>query len=422
MKRQLILTVCLFGFLLFSLNAQADGPDYSVKNLANGTRIVYKVIPQAKTVNIRIVLPVGFVNESHQLRGISHLLEHLIYRGSERISREQFHSLITYRGGSYNGFTMMNRTEYILEVTPENLESSLQAYLELILFPGLAETNIVLEKRVVTVEKAMRTIPGNTFFLYLNELTEKQFDDSVKNISRDDLLKYHQQFYQPENMIVIVTGAFKAKELAELISKYPDSGLKETSEQLNELRIKGPGSEVVLEDYLLGEQYQLLYGFNLQELSGKDLAIAKVLPLILNYESRQYDYINNRPLDYQIFLYNLAGDNMLIFQYRDCLAPYSSEIENWHQKNLARFFKYLGAKKFDKFLNYIVKYFDKYFEAVELDSGALNDYLDQYLFEPTAITEKDLSAIKNLSSSDFKKFVEKYLDGKKYQKIIVKAL
>jgi predicted Zn-dependent peptidase len=418
-KKQVI--VCFTVWLLIQTLSYAAKPENTTKTLANGTRVVYKFLPQAKKVTVRIVVPAGFITEPRELRGISHLVEHLIYRGNERITPVEFQRLVDDRGGNYNGFTTFNRTEYLLEVLPDDLIPALKAYIDLIMQPGLAEPEINLEKKIVSVEKNMRTIPGNTFFLYLNELTEKQFEDSITNINREDLLHYHQRFYRPDLCTVIITGAFKPTEIFKLLSDNLVPSLKTDPETTSSL-LQNTDSNVTLNDYLQGENYQLLYGFDLKTLSGKELLVAKVLPYILNYEARQYDYLTDRPLDYQIFLFNLKNHYFLIFQYRDCLTKYSPQINDWHQKNLERYFKYLGAKNFNKFLSSLAGGYEKFFETLELNSNSLNDYYDKILFDPTTISFDDVSAIRNLSSNDFKAFVQKHLNGQKYHQIVINAL
>jgi predicted Zn-dependent peptidase len=421
MKKKKLAIVCFVIWLLIQTSSFAAKQEYTTKILANGTRVIYKVLPNVKTVTTRIVVPTGFLTEQHELRGISHLLEHLIYRGNERITPAEFHRLVDDQGGSYNGFTNINRTEYLLEISPEKLIPALKAYLDMLMCPGLAESDITLEKKIVSVEKAMRTIPGNTFFLYLNELTEMQFEDSVKTISREDLLQYHQRFYCSDRLTVIITGAFDPAEIFKLFAENPSASSKPYAQAIT-LPLQVTQSDVILEDYLQGEKYQLLVGFDLKELSKKELLVAKVLPDILSYETRQYDHQTDRPLDYQIFLINLNTHYFLIFQYRDCLTTYSPQINAWHQKNLERYFKYLGAKKFNNFLSSLVRSYDQLFETLDQDSYRLNDYYVRTLFDPTTISDRDLSAIRSLSSNDFKAFVQKYLSGQPYHKIVINAL
>ncbi len=419
-RSKIIVNLCFLFLLCLPLSALAAAPDYRTKTLSNGIKVVYSVQPRVNTTCVRVVVPTGFIHEPRRLRGVSHLLEHMVFRGSVNTPPRELYKLLDEQGGYHNGFTYLDRTEFYMEVLPANLLPALSIYLEFILTPELAEKNIALEKKIVTVEKALRNVPGNTFYLYMNELTRNQLDDSVTGISKEDLIKYHRQFYQTQLMTVIVTGSFKPDEVFNLLEKLPPS-----PEQVlppSDWLFQDPVSNIVLEDYLMGEKYQVLFGFELKNITLEDLKVAKVLPFILEYESHQYDHATNRPLDYRIALINLSGHYFLVFIYRDPNNPYSLEIGEWHEKNLARYFKYLQAKKFEKFLSRFAKTQEKAFESLNYNPAALNNYITLAQFDPAVILTKDLRSIQYLSSGNFKKFVQKYLAGKYYQKIVVKAL
>lgn len=410
----------LLALLIFPLACQAATVDFQTKTLPNGLKIIYKVQPREDTVCARIVIPAGLIHESGQARGISHLLEHVIFRGSAKTAPSELYKLIDDQGGYRNGFVYPDRTEYYMEVLPANFLAALSIYCNFIFQPGLTEPNIRLEKKIITVEEALRSVPSNVFYLYMNELTQHQFDDSMSGISKDDLSKYHRQFYRTDTMTVILTGAFKPEEVFKLLGSLPQSS--EPALPPGEWLFHNPISNIVLEDYLMGEKYRVLFGFDLKNPTPHELMVAKVLPYILEYESHQYDHVNDRPLDYGISLFSLSGHNFLVFVYRDPNNPYSLAIDEWHQKNLARYFKYIQAKDFEPFLTKFSKSQSKLLETLEYDPSLLNEYITNSQFDPAQLTASDLTVIRRLSSKHFKDFVQKYLVNKYYQKIIVKGL
>lgn len=413
-------TLLLFLFvLLIPFHSLASNLDYQLKILPNGVKLVYKVLPWSKTATARIIFPVGMLNEPQQLRGISHLLEHLIYRGNDKSTPAEFHRQIDEQGGSYNGMTTLNHTEYIMDLPSANLPGALNLFLDMLLHPGLSDSSITLEKKIVSVEKVLRSVPGDANFLYLNQLTEKKLDDSVNAISRDDLLHYHEQYYQPNLMTVIITGNFNPPEVTKILAAIP-GGQKATEPP--EWLYRESTNNVVLEDYLQGEEYEILFGFHLKQLNEKELVIAKILPFIFRFEAYKFDYISNRPLDYQISLLSLSSNYFLVFTYRDNKEKYTLEINNWHQKNLIRFCKYLTTKNFDKFLDWSAKDFEKTYEWNSYNSMSLNNLYANQFFEPSQISISDLSILNRISSNDLRNFVKKYLENKGYQKVVVKAL
>ncbi|MGE5606180.1 MAG: M16 family metallopeptidase [Bacteroidota bacterium] len=400
--------------------AEAANLDFHLKTMPNGLKVIYKVIP-SNMVTANMIVPTGTLNEPRGLRGISHLLEHLIYRGTENSAASNFRNLLIDDGGTYNGFTFLERTEYFLTVPSENFPKALSFYLEMLFQPQLDETYIGLEKKIIGVENVLRSQPGNAFFLYLNELTEHLLDHGVSSITREDLVHYHQQFYNPQQMTLIVTGVFKPEELFDLLKGIQSSPPENTFTPVQRL-IRDLPKNVTVEDYLNGEAYQILFGFELNGLTGKDLTVAKTLPLIFEYESYQYDYLTNRPLDYDISLFNLTDRFYLVFTYRDCQNQYSLDLNIWHQENLARFFRYLQTKNFDNFLHWLAFKLNNDFQIIASDPVYLNDYYKNLLFEPSSITTKDLTAIRRLKSKDISNFVTKYLKNSGYQKVVIKAL
>lgn len=415
------LTFLVFCLGLLGQLTHAASLDYQTKELDNHMKLVYKTLPDAQTTAVRIVIPAGFLDEAKEVSNISHLLEHLIYRGSDKYSSDDFERQIVERGGRYNGFTMLDRTEYLLEMAAADFVPGLALYLDQIFHPCLRDEDIELEKKIITVEKVMRDNPGNIFYCYLNELTSKQLSETVNRITRADLVDYHQRHYRPEQVTVIITGNFELKEIVHVLTgvNASPSGKKETA------MVWQPGAvkdDLMLEDYLQGEEYQLLYSFALPGLSRKDLLVAKVLPYIFSYESRNYDPVTGRALDYDMGVINLKEHFYLILTYRDCLNQYSPEIDDWHRKNLTRYCKLLKMKKFDKFLDNLSTWIKKEQILLEVDPALQNEYFSRKLFDPTIITDSDLKGIRSLSSGDFKTFVQKYLEGKPYQKTVIKAL
>lgn len=170
-----------------------------------------------------------------------------------------------------------------------------------------------------------------------------------------------------------------------------------------------------------GEKYRLLFGLNLKNIKGKDLVIAKTLPYILSFESRQYDYVTNRPLDYENYLFNLGEDFYLIFEYKDVQEEYTPEMGKWHDRNIRRYYKYLKTKDFSHFLKALTTNLENNLKLIEASPTLLSQYYSQIIFEPTTISKADLKAIKRLSANDLKKFVEKYLEEQDYHKIVIKA-
>lgn len=403
-----------------AVTASALSFDWETQHLKNGITVYYQTMPESKDVTARIIVPAGRLSEPKNLRGVSHLIEHLIFRGNSQYVADDFIGKIRAAGGYYNGFTFFNRTEYYLEVPAENLMPLLQIYMDLILNPGFSEKHLQLEKKIIAVEMATRQVNRDSLYLFWNAQTEEQLTDSLGTVTKQDLVNYHRRYYQLDQMKVIITGKFNPKEVGQLFSRLcsPPAAEKVFT---SDWHFEKNFTALTINDYLDGENYNILFGCELPKLSGKELTVAKVLPYLLEYDSRNYDVFKSKPLDYSIDFLNLGDYYFLILWYRDCQDKYTPEIEIWHHQNLERYLKFLKTKDFKKFLTRLSDFMEKRLEFYRTDPAALNEIYDSTLFDPSAITVDDYTEIHDLSSNDFKNFVEKYLEKKSYQEIIIKG-
>jgi hypothetical protein len=416
----LIWLLPLLALVLLTVTSQALSLDYNTKILGNGIKVFYKVLPQTNNIIARIIVPAGSLNEPRQLQGISHLTEHLIYRGNENHTTQELREAVFDQGGEYNGFNYMDRTEYYLRIPAASFTKAFSLYLNLITQPGFAEPGIILEKKIVTIEKELRNAPGNVGRLFLDELTQTQLNSSIGAITRDDLIAYHQKLYAPRNLAVIITGAFNPAQVFQTLSTLQNKSAAQGA-ILPERLFPEITTNKVIEEDLSGEYYQVLLGFELKKVTGKDLLVAKALPLLAKLHPLGYDYLFDKPLNYDISLLNAGGRYYLIFCYVDSRNDYTLAINTWHEQNIARYCKYLQAKNFNPSLKTLAKSLETYYKIYATDPEYLNLFYDQILYEPTAITSAELTAFRNLKTADFKNFAGKYLENKSYQKVIVKA-
>ncbi|HEX2953063.1 MAG TPA: pitrilysin family protein [Bacillota bacterium] len=414
-----VISLVILSILSFNTAVKADSPNYEKKTLPNGIQLIYKILPNSPTVTARFVVPVGFLDEPRELRGISHLLEHLIYRGSAKYPAEAFQESILEMGGEYNGSTWLDYTEFHMVMPTEHYLQAFNVYADCLFHPELDEKTVELEKKIVMVEKSIRKSPGSIEWLYISQLTDDRFDYNVANVQRNDLIQYHQKHYLPNQMTLILTGSFQLDEVIKCLSNYGD---RSKPAYYNRPVTEIHPVDLDLQDFLQGEQYKIVFSFDLDKLNGKDLTIAKVLPYLLYYESGNYDNATNRSLEYEPWFLNYGSHYGLALFYRDCQETYSPEMDAWHKKNLERYCKFLKAKNFDRFLKTFRDVVGRSYQTMDSDSYNLNNYYFSLRYEPTAITENDLNTMGNLQSSDFKGFVQKYLEGKPYHKIIIRTI
>lgn len=198
--------------------------------LENGLKIVTELVPGVKSVSIGIWAKTGSRNENDKQAGITHFLEHMLFKGTE--SRSSFDIALSMEsvGGYLNAFTSSEYTCYYSRCLDTQLERALDVLSDMVLHPSFPEKEIEKEKMVVIEEMKMyRDSPEEYLF---EEFSGKVFgdhplgrpvigyEDTVSDFERQDLYDYMQERYQPWNLLVSVAGNMEHDEVVKLVRSY----------------------------------------------------------------------------------------------------------------------------------------------------------------------------------------------------------
>lgn len=201
-----------------------------INKISNGLTIATKEMNQMESVSIGIWIRTGVRYENNINNGISHLLEHLLFKGTKTRDMKKIKELIEGRGGSFNGFTSEEFTCYLVKLLAKDVELGVDILSDMVLNPRLDEKEVEKEKSVVIEEINMyKDIPAQHVHEILSEmLWPKQplglplagSVESVLSISRKDVVAYRESYYNPNNMLLIACGKLKDKEFSALTDKY----------------------------------------------------------------------------------------------------------------------------------------------------------------------------------------------------------
>ena len=198
-------------------------------SLPNGLKIIGEVNPDGKSVALGFFVKTGARDESQKEAGISHFLEHMMFKGTATRSTLD----ITYQLGNMaaksNAYTSEENTVYYAAVLPEYF-GSLKELLSDMLRPSLDPKELDVEKTVILEEIALYKDRPH-FYLFEHMLTDYFQDhpagnsvlgstDSISAVSRDEMKAYFDRRYVPENMVVVATGNFNWDEFKGDIEKY----------------------------------------------------------------------------------------------------------------------------------------------------------------------------------------------------------
>ncbi|HDK7174559.1 TPA: insulinase family protein [Clostridium botulinum] len=203
---------------------------YNLFTLDNGLRVVLENIDYVKSVSVGLWIENGSRNEDLKNNGISHFIEHMMFKGTENRTALQIAECIEDVGGQINAFTGKEATCYYIKILNSHMELALEVLSDMLFNSKFKEEDIEKEKGVVIEEISMTEDSPEDV---LSDLHCKAIwgDDSisypilgtletVKSFKRSDIVDYINKYYIPENSVISICGNFNINKLEKLINKY----------------------------------------------------------------------------------------------------------------------------------------------------------------------------------------------------------
>lgn len=201
---------------------------YIQKKIHDVDVVAYKM-PYVHSVYVGIWVKSGSVYESENYNGISHFIEHMIFKGSNNRSAKQIAEEIDNIGGQINGFTGKESTCFYIKVLNTHVEKGIDILFDMVFNPEFNVNEIEKEKKVIVEEILMeldspediaynvlaKTIwKGSTLSLPVLGTTT-----SVNNLNRDKIIEFYNGHYNKENVVISITGNFN-DEVFDIVERY----------------------------------------------------------------------------------------------------------------------------------------------------------------------------------------------------------
>ena len=201
--------------------------EISRKTLKNGLRLLH-IKNKENKLWVEINFKVGAENETADISGISHYLEHVICEGSQEYSGDKIRDEMKKLDGDFNASTSLKRTSYFFRIQRKYFEKSLEMLSSIIQKPLIDENQVAKEKSIILNEMKQRKDHGHCeidLFL-LQGLFEKHplsndligNEDTIQNMTPQKLREHYEKYYAPNNALITVTG--NIDDPTELIEKY----------------------------------------------------------------------------------------------------------------------------------------------------------------------------------------------------------
>ncbi len=205
--------------------------NYKKLELKNGLRIITVPMAETQTVTVVAMVGVGSRYENEKEAGLSHFIEHMFFKGTEKrptalaISEE-----LDAIGGEFNAFTSKDSTGYYVKVDANHIDVALDVVADMYLHSKIEETEVEKERGTIIQElnmyedMPMRSV-GDVFenLLYPENNLGRDiigYKKTINNFKRADFLKYLKRFYLANDTVICVAGKFDEKKIVEQVKKY----------------------------------------------------------------------------------------------------------------------------------------------------------------------------------------------------------
>jgi predicted Zn-dependent peptidase len=228
---------------------------YKKTTLPNGIRIVTEEIPYVRSVSIGVWIDVGSRDEDIGNNGITHFIEHMLFKGTVRYTNQQISRSLESVGGYLNAFTTKEHTCFYARVLDEHIAKAIDVLSDLVTAPIFPKKEIEKEKQVVLEElKNLEDDPDDLIHDYLDTRIYNKHPigfpiignaENIERFNRDQLFMHMQRHFTPQNIVVAAAGNLNHGEIVGLVDKYFKLKKRRSSRQV---RKAGPKRSISLSD------------------------------------------------------------------------------------------------------------------------------------------------------------------------------
>jgi len=192
--------------------------------LDNGLKVLLLEDHKSPAVTFQVWYRVGSRNEKDGKSGLSHFLEHMMFKGTPSIKPEEYSRIIAKNGGRSNAFTTSDVTVYFATMSRDKIGIELEMEADRMANALLGDTYFEPEKKVIQEERRLRT--DDKPVAALDEVTSAVaytvhpyrrpvigWMDDIQNLSRQDLVDHYKLYYAPNNAFIVVAGDFSTEEI-----------------------------------------------------------------------------------------------------------------------------------------------------------------------------------------------------------------
>jgi predicted Zn-dependent peptidase len=201
---------------------------YRKDTLSNGIRVVSETLPKTRSLSIGVWVKVGSRHESREIGGVSHFIEHMFFKGTQKRSARDIATEVDSLGGEMNAFTSQESTTYYIKVLDEHLPAAVDILSDILLGSRFDPADMEKERKVILEEiKSVEDTPDD----YIHEMfTATVWPDNslgrpilgtketIRSLKHEDIVKYIGDYYSPREIVISVAGNFEHARLIDLLN------------------------------------------------------------------------------------------------------------------------------------------------------------------------------------------------------------
>ena len=202
---------------------------YKKHVLENGLTIIGEEIPYVKSISLGVWINAGSRIEDEEISGVSHFIEHMLFKGTRNRTSKQIASEIDNLGGQINAFTRKECTCYYVKLLDSHIDIGIDVLSDMILNSKFNEDDLDKERSVIIEElKMYEDSPEDLAYDLLTENIYKNdplgmniigTEESLKRLNREKLLDYFNKYYVPNNSVIAISGNFNFDEIINKIEE-----------------------------------------------------------------------------------------------------------------------------------------------------------------------------------------------------------
>ncbi|MFH2049627.1 MAG: pitrilysin family protein [bacterium] len=200
---------------------------YKKTVLSNGLRVVTEKIPSVRSISLGIWVEVGSRYETPKENGMSHLIEHMLFKGTKKRSAKKIAQELESVGGNLNAFTSKEHTCYTARIVDEHLEIATDVLADMTCNSRLAPNHLAMEKKVILeeIKESLENPSDHIHDLFSETIWRNQAIgrpilgdmESVSSIQRSNIVSYMKNYYRTGAIVIAAAGNISHQKLVDLV-------------------------------------------------------------------------------------------------------------------------------------------------------------------------------------------------------------